>query len=85
MRVTGETYEFTPTTRYYYNTFGEVSEEWVLVDRDRWAVTHNYYDQLGRKAAEINPNGYLTEYEYNEFGELRKASSVRGKSQFHTC
>ncbi|WP_411993541.1 DUF6531 domain-containing protein [Agarivorans sp. DSG3-1] len=61
-----------PETQFTYNVFGEVIKERTRVDYDAWADKHFYYNNDGQKRAETDALGYLTEYFYNEFGQMRQ-------------
>lgn len=65
-----------------YNAFGEVSRVRQALRPDTYADTYFYYDDMGRKSAEVGPLGHLTTYEYDESGDLKRtveyASPVAG-------
>jgi YD repeat-containing protein len=67
----------TPTTNFYYNAFGEVYRQAVLVTVNgagtgTYANTYYYRDQLGRKIAEVDPLNYLTATEYDAAGNVKR-------------
>lgn len=59
-----------PTTKRFYNAFGEVIKSSVKINECEWADTYTYYDNEGHQTAVIDAEGYLTTYQYNVFGEL---------------
>ena len=69
----------TPTTRYLYDSFGQLVKESVLRSGDPasstdWANTLHYYDAASRQIATVDAGGFLTRMEYNAQGELTKLS-----------
>lgn len=64
--------QLSPTTEYQYNGFGEQILERVLISSNNWAETYTYYDTQGRKTAQIDAEGYLTEWRYDAFGQVEK-------------
>ncbi|MFA6303647.1 MAG: pesticin C-terminus-like muramidase [Legionella sp.] len=61
---------FNPTTAYQYNAFGDVIKTSVLINENEWAETYTYYNNDGQKIAQIDAEGYLTNYQYTIFGEV---------------
>ncbi|HEV7609219.1 MAG TPA: hypothetical protein VGO61_17895 [Steroidobacteraceae bacterium] len=66
-----------PSTKFYYNAFGESSQKAVLVTMDgsgngTWANTFYFRDRLGRVIAEVDPKNYLTATEYNAVGGVKR-------------
>ncbi|NTS78217.1 putative Ig domain-containing protein [Catenovulum sp. SM1970] len=65
-----------PTTDYVYDSFGQVVETHVhtgLTDSQGQAdnqVTYHYYDVMGRKTLEVNPEGYVSKWVYNDLGQV---------------
>ncbi|KTD35412.1 putative deoxyribonuclease RhsA [Legionella moravica] len=59
-----------PTTKNSYNAFGEVIKTAVRINESEWAETYTYYDKEGHTTAVIDPEGYLTAYQYTVFGEV---------------
>lgn len=72
----GATAYASPTTTYTYNAFGQVTRKMTrelsqygsFYDNE----TNYYYDRNGRMTAEIDPAGYLTSYEYDETGDVKR-------------
>ncbi|WP_164735850.1 RHS repeat protein [Xanthomonas citri pv. glycines] len=73
----------TSRTTFYYDAFGNVRKEAVLLDRDHWetytdlgygtyAMTYHAYDANGREIRRTDPEGYVTTYEYTATGQLSK-------------
>jgi YD repeat-containing protein len=67
----------TPTTNYYYNAFGEVYRQAVLLTVNgagsgAYANTYFYRDKLGRVIAEVDPLNFLTATEYDAAGNVRR-------------
>lgn len=65
-----------PTTRYSYDAYGNLSSESVLVEGAAggspavWATTYHYYDAEGRKTQSVDPIGYVTTWTYDGLGNL---------------
>ncbi|MBL7481322.1 transglycosylase SLT domain-containing protein [Legionella bononiensis] len=59
-----------PTTKTLYNAFGEVIQSSVRINESEWAETYTYYDNEGHPTAVIDPEGYVTTYQYTVFGDL---------------
>ncbi|ODB34621.1 hypothetical protein BB427_19110 [Pseudoalteromonas sp. BMB] len=62
-------------SRFSYNAFGEqIKQEQLLTgafDKTYTALTNWYYfNEKGQKIAQVDADGYLTQFEYNGFGEL---------------
>lgn len=71
-------------TQFTYNEFGEVVKERTRIDYDDWAEKYTYYNRAGQKTAQFDllnkaggqhqEQGYLTEYSYNAYGQLRETT-----------
>ena len=59
-----------PTTRYRYNAFGERISEQRLRAANDWIETRYFYNAEGEQSACLDAEHYLTQYQYNSFGEL---------------
>jgi len=61
-------------TRTTYNAFGEAVKVEVLDNpvADTWTPTHSFFDARGQRVATVDAMGYLTEQEYDEFGNLER-------------
>ncbi|MFC4314274.1 RES domain-containing protein [Steroidobacter flavus] len=59
------------TTVFQYNAFGDIELESRLIVDSTYARTYYYYDRMGRKTAQIDAEGYLTTFEYDETGDLK--------------
>ncbi|RZQ51242.1 hypothetical protein C1E23_20585, partial [Pseudoalteromonas phenolica] len=63
-------------TKFTFNAYGQETKKEVLKDGDfavegyTKIVSRSYYNHLGQKVAELDPNKYLTKYDYNAFGQL---------------
>lgn len=69
-------------TKFAYNAYGELVRESTLLEADyynqaygelgygRWASTFHYYDDVGRKAYTLAPEGYVTGWTYTAQGEV---------------
>jgi YD repeat-containing protein len=68
----GSTYSTQPNTEYVYNAFGDVIRTSVQINTVDFAHTYSYYDKLGQKVAELDPNRFLTQFEYDESGDLTR-------------
>ncbi|MBB3820951.1 YD repeat-containing protein [Xanthomonas arboricola] len=73
----------TSRTTFYYDAFGNVRKEVVLLERDHWgtytdlgygtfAMTYHVYDANGREIRRTDAEGYVTAYEYTATGQLAK-------------
>ncbi|MFC0156152.1 LysM peptidoglycan-binding domain-containing protein [Xanthomonas dyei] len=73
----------TSRTTFYYDAFGNLKKEAVLLERDTWgnygdlgygtyAMTYHVYDNNGREVMRTDPEGYVTTYEYTATGQLAK-------------
>ncbi|MHA3081857.1 LysM peptidoglycan-binding domain-containing protein [Acinetobacter sp. ANC 5383] len=60
-----------PRESYQYDSYGNQ----ILKTDANGAKTFSYYDQNGRKIAEINSVGLLTQWEYNASGQVIKLKS----------
>lgn len=67
---TGSYYRLQPSTDYLYNIFGELVQTTIQVNELVSAKTTLYYNQEGLKTAQINAEGYVTTYEYDDFCRL---------------
>lgn len=75
-----------PTTKYEYNAFGQVVKQSVALNRIEeyapkpgeeadfiiWADSYFYYNDVGQLIASVDPEGYLTQNEYDTQGNLTK-------------
>ncbi|MGY5652344.1 DUF6531 domain-containing protein, partial [Vibrio cincinnatiensis] len=69
-------------TQFTYNEFGEVIKERTRIDYDDWSEKYTYYNRAGQKTAQFDllnnvdslQQGYLTEYTYNAYGQLRETT-----------
>lgn len=77
---TGEYEQIKPTSKYTYNAFGEQITTELRISKDKWTVTTNYYNNDGLKSAQINAEGYLTTYKYDEFGRLSSQTEYAGRT-----
>jgi len=59
-----------PTTEYHYDAFGEVILTRTKFSEGDWVESRVYFDKQGRKRAEVNGENYVSEFEYNQFGEM---------------
>jgi YD repeat-containing protein len=61
-------------TQYFYNAFGDVSEQWLLLDRaaNRYAKTYFFYDRKEQVIATVDPNRFLTVRAYDVRGNLTR-------------
>ncbi|KTD42347.1 DUF6531 domain-containing protein [Legionella quateirensis] len=59
-----------PATKTLYNAFGEVIKSSVRINESEWAETYTYYDKEGHPTAVIDPEGYVTTYQYTVFGDV---------------
>ncbi|OOX10740.1 hypothetical protein Xkhy_18525, partial [Xanthomonas axonopodis pv. khayae] len=82
----------TSRTTFYYDAFGNVRKEAVLLDRDHWetytdlgygtyAMTYHAYDANGREIRRTDPEGYVTTYEYTATGQLSKQTEYACQQQ----
>ncbi|MFB9111577.1 LysM peptidoglycan-binding domain-containing protein [Xanthomonas arboricola pv. corylina] len=71
----------TSRTTFYYDAFGNLRKEAVLLERNTWgnysdlgygtyALTYHVYDENGREVRRTDPEGYVTTYEYTATGQL---------------
>ena len=71
--VGGTTYTAGAVTLTEYNSFGDVVRvRKQLTNTPTYADTYLYYDRLGQRTAEVDPMGYLTTFEYDETGDLKR-------------
>ncbi|MCO7227592.1 RHS repeat protein, partial [Pleionea sp. CnH1-48] len=81
----GKTHSQSPATVYEYNAYGDIIKTSQLVryvsaannngtEVKEWAESYTYYDTLGRKTYEVNPERYLTHYDYNAFNEVERTT-----------
>ena len=66
----GLTFSENPTTESEFNAFGQLVRQSRLVDPSTglWASTYFYYDERGLRTAEVDPLGFVTEYDYDAQG-----------------
>ncbi|EJI1278666.1 RHS repeat protein [Vibrio vulnificus] len=71
--------EVAQETQFTYNEFGQVVKERTRIDFDDWSEKYFFYNNQGKKSAQFDVlkidsgakvKGYLTTYDYNEFGQL---------------
>ena len=62
------------TTLNEYNAFGDLVRirELVATSPSVYADTYLYYDRLGQKVAQVDQASYLTIFEYDETGDLKR-------------
>ena len=72
-----------------YNAFGDVTRTRRLIDPASggiYADTYFYYDRRGSRTAQVDPLKYLTLYEYDETGDLKRqleyATALTGTVNF---
>jgi YD repeat-containing protein len=70
----GTTFSSGQTTLNEYNAFGDLVRvrELVATSPSVYADTYLYYDKLGQNVARVDQSGYLTVYEYDETGDLKR-------------
>lgn len=70
----GTTFTAGATTETQYNAFGDVTRARRLINPTGgvYADTWFYYDRRGLKTAQVDPLKYLTIYEYDETGDLKR-------------
>ncbi|WP_343821154.1 LysM peptidoglycan-binding domain-containing protein [Dyella marensis] len=74
-RSDGSTATGSPVTTYTYDAYGNLSSQSTLVEGDPasgdavWATTFNYYDALGHKTVSVDPQGYVTSWTYDAYGD----------------
>jgi large repetitive protein len=70
----GTTFSSGATTLNEYNAFGNLvrSRELVATSPSVYADNYFYYDRLGQKVAQVDQASYLTIYEYDETGDLKR-------------
>ncbi len=61
-----------PITENVYNAFGEVIRSRTKINSTDWATTYFYFDKLGRQNAQLDASRYLTQFEYDETGDLTR-------------
>ncbi len=61
-----------PTTNYRYNAFGELIFQEVHIDQGNSNKSYNYYDAHGRKTHTIDGLNFVTETQYDQFGNVEK-------------
>ncbi len=70
----GTTFTASPTTVNEYNAFGEVvrQRELVTTTPNVWDDRYFYYDRRGAQTAQVDALGFLTIFEYDETGDLKR-------------
>ncbi len=70
----GTTFTSGATTLNEYNAFGNVVRvrELVATSPSVYSDNYFYYDRLGQKVAQVDQASYLTVYEYDESGDLKR-------------
>ncbi|MCW9017400.1 MAG: LysM peptidoglycan-binding domain-containing protein, partial [Kangiellaceae bacterium] len=68
-----------PETQYEYNALGQVTKQSVRVNQTEWAHTYTYYNDLGQVRATVDELGYITAFNYDEFGNLEKKIEYAAK------
>ncbi|UAA38395.1 putative Ig domain-containing protein [Paraneptunicella aestuarii] len=59
-----------PETVLRYNAFGELTEKLERRNSAEWSREYYYYDKLGNRTHFIDAGQYLTEWKYNDYGEV---------------
>ena len=63
-----------PQTKYFYNTFGELSSTQEKIAENQgeseWATSYYFYNNLGQKTHEVDAEGYLSKWEYDGFSQV---------------
>ena len=72
-------YTASPETQYRYNTFNELVKKSERHDRDRWAHSHYYYDNIGRQTMEVDAERYGTLVHYDALGDKTKVTEYAAK------
>ncbi len=70
--VGGSYIDAQPATEYVYDAFGGVLRTSVQINSTEWAHSYSYYDRRGLKTAVLDPKRYLTQFEYDETGDLTR-------------
>ena len=60
------------TTQTDYNAFGDVTRTHRLISGSTYADTYLYYDRRGLKSAQVDALKFLTIYEYDGTGDLKR-------------
>ncbi len=70
----GTTFSSGQTTLNEYNAFGNLVRirELVATSPSVYADTYLYYDRLGQNVAQVDQASYLTIFEYDETGDLKR-------------
>ncbi len=68
----GTTFTAGAQTLTDYNAFGDVTRTRRLISGSTYADTYFYYDHRGMKTAQVDPLKFLTIYEYDETGDLKR-------------
>lgn len=58
------------TTKYYYNSLGQLSAEESKVNQNDWARSFHFYDALGREEMSVDALGYVTTKNYDFWGNM---------------
>ena len=77
--ATESNYTSNPETRYSYNAFGQQIKESIKINDTEWADSYSYYNNLAQLTATVDAEGYLTEFEYDNFGNLEKKIEYAGR------
>ncbi len=73
--ATGTSGNRQPETQMQYNAFGEVELQRKLRNTQgggQWDDTYYYYNQRGERTGQIDPGGYLTEWEHDAHGNVTR-------------
>lgn len=73
-KADGTSATHSPRTEMAYNAYGDLVRESVLLEglhsdtAARWAHTHHYYDEIGRRTLRVDAEGYVTAMAYDALG-----------------
>ncbi len=68
-----------PETLFRYNAFGEVTEKLEKRNSSEWSTEYYYYDQVGNKTHQIDAEGYLTHWTFNDYGQVQNITEYANK------
>ncbi|NVJ60931.1 MAG: RHS repeat protein, partial [Gammaproteobacteria bacterium] len=78
--VTNGAFTDSPETRYEYNSQGQLIKQSTKVSNTQWADSYFYYNNAGQRVATVDPLGYVTQVEYDAFGNVIKQTEYAEKS-----